>query len=188
MNNELGVLGNIEVYLFLPARNNYYYRGLKNAIKVEPTSILKNNWELNIIGEEIIFDAAFFSNFLAEKEEILVQYVIDDNLVSVILLQNRIIVRISFKPWNDIEHDLVDLIFYLLSEYKLLAIGFELDFDYANESLEQVVSTLISDKTNYPIISKEPGKELLEHIEQNYQVSTLELLKKKTSQLITLLV
>jgi hypothetical protein len=182
---NFGELGNIEIYFFLPGRNIHYYECLKDAIHAEPVCILRNIWDLDIIGKEIVFDRSLFIDPLQATEVIYLQYLIDNNLITIILLQNRIIVRISLKPWYDLAHHLKVLVSYLLNVYTLLVIGFELDFEYENGSLEKAVSTLNNYRANYPFLTRMRGKGLLENIHPiDMGIDVLNLLKEKASQVI----
>jgi len=184
MFKETASEGNIECYFFLPNRNLEYYSGLKNALNVNPSDVLRNVWDKEIIGESISFNKALFEMPLEPNEVIFALHYIQDNLITYILLDEKIIVRISFKPWIDLSLLLKDLINYLSGHYTYLLIGFELDFDYKIFSFNDLLLSVKNHNSNTSFMLKEADNELQEYTSEWDVKGILEFLKTKTDKII----
>ncbi len=113
-----------------------------------------NNWTKNK-STEVEFDLSLFDRDLDSDEEVVFRFQIGDNYLSITLTKVRAVVCIYFRAWYLLDDGLVSVIEYLLTNYQLIIVGFELNFKYDDLDIQSILDSLKNDAFNYPFILKQ---------------------------------
>ncbi|WP_295669570.1 hypothetical protein [uncultured Mucilaginibacter sp.] len=183
MDERLGALGNVEIYVILKYYNEEVINSLMNIVPFKLLVIYVNNWKEGK-SKEVDFDPSIFTHNVHADEEIVFRFQLGDNYFSITLLEDRCVVCIYFRAWYFLEHQLIIVVEHLLTNCEIVLFGFELDFKYDDSDVQSALLELKSDGTNYPFILKEVSENKIEIFSDDRTIENsnlLELLKMKVS-------
>lgn len=157
MEQNLGSLGNTEIYFLPKYYNEEYLKSLLELLPPVPLNVFMNNWTEGLNSSEVDFDLVLFNATIREEEELVFRYEIGDNKIAITLMQKRIVICIYYRAWCFLEDGLIPIVDYLLNNFEIILIGFELDFNYSAKDLEFSLNYIKDNKSNYPFILKQDG-------------------------------
>ena len=184
MYEHLGALGNVEIYFVFPDRSKVHFNVIENGLSLENKEVFKNTWTGTSFEKIDFYDDLFTEPI--DADEILIQCYLRKNLISTILLNNRMVLRISFKPWDTLESNIKSIIQYLLEKSILIIIGIEIDFEYDSDNLNEAVKSLVSNRAYYPLIIRDADNSIDTYHDENslFHDDSLHLLNDIASSLL----
>jgi hypothetical protein len=165
MYEHLGTLGNIELYFVFPDRNKTHFDVIENGLSLKDKEVFKNTWA-GTSFKKIDFSDKLFTEPI-DADEILIQCFFRKNMISTILLNDRMILRISFKPWDALEPNFEIITPYLLKESTFIVIGIEIDLEYNSDDLNEALKSLINNTAYYPLVIRNADNSIDTYHDEN---------------------
>src|ERR1700742_4200488 len=102
MEENLGSLGNVEIYIVLKKDKIDLINSLINQTPLRLLDIHLNNW-VQGISQQCNADFQFSNQELNKDEEIVFRFQLGSNIVSLILMCNRAVIYVHFRAWDKLE-------------------------------------------------------------------------------------